>query len=305
MGGDSRGLAYLSSSVRAWRTFFFFERDRIRVHSPLTRGSRGVRSIDATGSVLVPGLRIVVLWCRGAHDDRGRPHDAAAARWQIALLHSAPLAGAYLLWLVAAPPSDQSVPHATHPTDVIRFALVGLRTAFARVGQLPGFGIALAGILVGGLVLIYAQRGTALLRGPAAAPIALLLGAIIFLVLTGIVRASAGATLAGQQRVRRDGWRQPLYVRGRRDDTPDNRNDRRRDYRTLAELRHRCDGAARRWTARPHLQVPHAEGVDFIHRRINIVALVCGPGVAHFATRSQAAVMYQPQGDAHRDGQEV
>ncbi len=120
--------------------------------------------------------------------------------WQIALLHTAPLAGVYLLWLVAAPPSDHTAGHTTHPTDVITFVLIGLRTAFGRVGQLPGFGIVLPGILVGGLVLIYAQRGTAFLRGRAAAPIALLSGAIIFLVLTGIVRAGGGPSVLGNKR---------------------------------------------------------------------------------------------------------
>jgi hypothetical protein len=117
--------------------------------------------------------------------------------WQIALLHTAPLAGVFLIWSVAAPPSDESVPRATHLTDVIRFVVTGLRTTFGRVGQLPGFGIVLAGILVGGLALLYAQRGTALLSGPTAAPIALLSGAIIFLILTGILRASGSPSLLG------------------------------------------------------------------------------------------------------------
>lgn len=117
--------------------------------------------------------------------------------WQIAVLHTAPLAGVFLIWSVAAPPSDQSVPHATHPTDVIRFVAAGLLNSLGRMGQLPGFGIVLAGILVGGLVLLYAQRGAAWLSGPAAAPIALLSGAIIFLILTGILRASSGPSLFG------------------------------------------------------------------------------------------------------------
>jgi hypothetical protein len=111
--------------------------------------------------------------------------------WRIALFHTAPLGAVYLLWLVAAPTShgqSEQQAYANNPLDVLKFLLTGLRTAFARMGQIQGFGILLAGTLVGGLMLIYTHRGIAVLHGRAAPAIALLAGAIVFLVLTGVLR---------------------------------------------------------------------------------------------------------------------
>jgi hypothetical protein len=121
--------------------------------------------------------------------------------WRIALFHTTPLAAAYLLWLATAPTShgqSEEPEHANNPLEVLKFTLTGLRTAFARLGQVPGFGILVAGILVGGLMLIYAQRGTSVLNGPAAAPVAMIAGAFAFLVLTGVVRASQSGVLRPQ-----------------------------------------------------------------------------------------------------------
>ena len=42
-----------------------------------------------------------------------------------------------------------------------------------------------------------------------------------------------------------------------------------------------------------------AEPEDFVHRRIDIVRLMCGPGGARFARRKQAAVVNQSQTSAH------
>ena len=48
-----------------------------------------------------------------------------------------------------------------------------------------------------------------------------------------------------------------------------------------------------------------AEGVDFFHRRVDVVALVCGPGGARGAAGEQAAVVTQSEADTHGHGYRV
>jgi hypothetical protein len=121
--------------------------------------------------------------------------------WRAALFHSAPLAAAYVLWLALAPKGQSAGSYRSHSaTQVIRFAWSGAEGAFARLGQVPGAGIALALLLFGGLFVLFRARGR---RGPLdrlAVPVALLAGALLFLVVTGVARAAQGGLRARESR---------------------------------------------------------------------------------------------------------
>jgi hypothetical protein len=118
------------------------------------------------------------------------------AGWRFALFHTAPLAGAYLLWLALAPKGQPAGNyHAQNVSQVWRFVVIGFEAAFARQGQIPFLGFLLGAVLVVGLVFAFRGRGSWFPLGPLASSIALLGGALLFLVLTGIVRAGQGGLL--------------------------------------------------------------------------------------------------------------
>ena len=110
--------------------------------------------------------------------------------WRLALFHTAPLAIVFVIWLAAAP-SGQSTAglQASSLSGVLRFVAVGLKAAFLGLGQLRGVGYLIVLVLVVGLVLTLVSPDREALRGPAAAPLALLVGAIVFLVVTGMFRS--------------------------------------------------------------------------------------------------------------------
>ena len=119
--------------------------------------------------------------------------------WRIALFHTGPLAALYLAWRFVAPTQAKGQsPAAYHSqtlVQVMRFVVVGVEAIFGRLGQLPGVGIALALVLVAGFVMIYIRDGLTAFRGRLAVPIALVAGAFVFLVVTGIFRAGQGGGL--------------------------------------------------------------------------------------------------------------
>jgi hypothetical protein len=110
---------------------------------------------------------------------------------RVALLHTAPLGGTYLLWYaIIGRRQTQHLP-LVHPTatEIVRFIAVGLRATFEGFGQLPGVGLALAVVLLIGLPIAFVQMGRDAFRRRAAMPTALLAGAIVFLASSGTGRA--------------------------------------------------------------------------------------------------------------------
>ena len=123
------------------------------------------------------------------------PCDAARGL-AVRAFHTAPLAGAYLLWLALAPKGQPAGNyHAQNVAQVWRFVVIGFEAAFARQGQIPFLGFLLGAVLVVGLGFAFRGRGAWFPLGPLAPSIALLGGALLFLVLTGIVRAGQGGLL--------------------------------------------------------------------------------------------------------------
>ena len=85
--------------------------------------------------------------------------------WRLALVHTAPLAAVYLVWLVTIGHDGYG---DTSPTLHGAFGFVGhgLRGAYREMAQVPGLGVVLAVMLAAGLVLGWQQRS----RRPRARP---------------------------------------------------------------------------------------------------------------------------------------
>ena len=150
--------------------------------------------------------------------------------WRMALLHTVPLAVVYAIWWLATASDSYGMADAALG-NVVRFVATGIGATFGAMGQLPGAGIALGILLVVGLVTAWRGVDVRELRKRAAAPAALLVGGLVFLVITGFGRASVwGPEFATG----------PLHARGGRALAPGDR--RRRGQRSYA-----VGGSSRRW----------------------------------------------------------
>jgi hypothetical protein len=133
--------------------------------------------------------------------------------WRVALLHTAPLAIAYVIWSRVSPEGTSAGIYRTQsPVQVVKFMAIGIGSAFGRLGQLPGLGIALAVVMLGGLAWVFREQGVRALRGRLAVPAALVLGAIVFLLVTGLVRSGQPGPLAVAVGVGPARARQSRYV---------------------------------------------------------------------------------------------
>ena len=133
--------------------------------------------------------------------------------WWTALLHTAPLAVAYGMWSVLAPDGSSATVYRTQsPLQVIKFAGIGIGSAFGRLGQVPWFGFVLAALMLVGLVSTLRTSGVGALRGRLALPLALLTGAAVFLVVTGLVRSGQAGPIASSVSVGPGRARQSRYV---------------------------------------------------------------------------------------------
>ncbi len=154
--------------------------------------------------------------------------------WRAAVFHSAPLGLVYGVWFLAIGHEGYT---RGSPTlgGVERFVAKGLRNAYAILGDRAWVGSLLAIVLVAGLVLAFVQtRASGDLRARFA-PVGLLVGSVLFLVITATGRASSfGTTYALQPalRVSRCG-----------DDAAGNRARGRRGHRALEVVPPDRDGA--------------------------------------------------------------
>jgi predicted lipoprotein with Yx(FWY)xxD motif len=113
--------------------------------------------------------------------------------WRAALFHTVPLAALYAVWWFGYGSTFYKGLSTTHnPGLLARWAWTGYRTSFEAMGQLKGVGIALAVLLVVGLVLAWVPLDLGRLRTRAAVPAALLVGAFIFVVAAGWQRQQFG-----------------------------------------------------------------------------------------------------------------
>jgi hypothetical protein len=113
--------------------------------------------------------------------------------WRVALFHTLPLAGAYLFWTRFSPSGEGEVNNAGGVGEVVRFVVIGLRTAFDRLGQLPGVSILAIAVLVAGSLCVVAKFGVVKTERLYAVPIGMFGAAVMFLLLTGLVRAGVNS----------------------------------------------------------------------------------------------------------------
>ncbi|MGH8978551.1 MAG: hypothetical protein ACRDV7_10790, partial [Acidimicrobiia bacterium] len=106
-----------------------------------------------------------------------------------AALHVLPLAVVFLTWWLAFARSMYDASDASVGT-VARFVRHGGANAFRSAGELPGVGVALGVMLVVGLLIAWARAPREGLRRRAAAPVAMLLGSIVFLCVTALGRGA-------------------------------------------------------------------------------------------------------------------
>jgi hypothetical protein len=120
--------------------------------------------------------------------------------WRIATLHTAPLALVYVVWVLVSPKGQGAGGYQSQsPWQVVRFVSIGLGSAFGRLAQVPFLGFVLAAVLVVGLVIAVRASGMDAVRGRLALPLALLAGAFLFLIVTGLVRSGQPVLLAGRR----------------------------------------------------------------------------------------------------------
>jgi hypothetical protein len=119
--------------------------------------------------------------------------------WRPALLHTAPLAACYLVWFFAI---GRTAYTNRNPTarGVWDFIVSGLRAGYSAMGQLPSAGLVLAVILIAGLAIALRQRSLSGQLRQLAAPLALLVGSVVMLAITGTGRLALGVETARASR---------------------------------------------------------------------------------------------------------
>ena len=133
--------------------------------------------------------------------------------WRMALFHTAPIGTAYLAWAIGAPKGQPiGMYRATSLVTELKFVWIGLEAAFGGLGQVPGWGVVLAMVLVIGLATAFLTGRSAEVRARAAAPIGLLVGAIAFLAVTGVYRSGTSGTLVFFKGFGPEHARQSRYV---------------------------------------------------------------------------------------------
>ena len=114
---------------------------------------------------------------------------------RVALATVTPLAIIYLIWLIAI--GHQGLTRHAGPREVVNFTLRNSYATYTAIGHLSGIGVVLGIILLSGALLIWPRLRVADQRRQLAAPVALLTGSLVFLVITGIGRGSLTSGIVG------------------------------------------------------------------------------------------------------------
>lgn len=111
--------------------------------------------------------------------------------WRMALAHSAPLAAIYMTWFLTIGHVGYDNYHAT-PGQIASFIRNIIGAIFHAMGRGRTVSVLLAVLLIAGLLVARKPLGNAAFRREAAMPLALLVGAMSLLLITGIGRAGLG-----------------------------------------------------------------------------------------------------------------
>jgi hypothetical protein len=112
--------------------------------------------------------------------------------WRMAARYAVPLAAVFAAWWVAF--ARGAYGSAGASTDAFEFVGIGIGHAFHAIGHIPLAGFLLAVVLVAGLGVAWRREPNGALLGRAAGPIALLVGAVLFFVISGFGRAASLGT---------------------------------------------------------------------------------------------------------------
>jgi hypothetical protein len=110
--------------------------------------------------------------------------------WKVAAFHIVPLAALYAVWWFGYA-SDRTETEWSIDR-ILRFARVGIANAFDAMGQIPGVGVVLGVLLVGGLVLAFVSGPSERVRTTSSVPIAMLAAGVLFFAVTATGRTVLG-----------------------------------------------------------------------------------------------------------------
>ncbi|HTD49101.1 MAG TPA: hypothetical protein VK771_00790, partial [Acidimicrobiia bacterium] len=120
--------------------------------------------------------------------------------WRPALGHVAPLGACYVVWWLTIGHTGQvrqlGAQHPRTVGSVFGFVAMGLRGAFSALGHFAGLGAVLALVVLVGVPVARNVRTRSGRLAELAAPVALAAGAVVFLAITAIGRASFGPEYA-------------------------------------------------------------------------------------------------------------
>jgi hypothetical protein len=115
---------------------------------------------------------------------------------RLALFHTAPLGVVYLAWWLTIARNYAAVkgqpPYTSSLGSIAVFVAKIVAATYSDIGYSRGAGLALGFTTVLGLVLAWRGMGWTELRGRAAVPASLLVGALIFFIMTAVGRSSGG-----------------------------------------------------------------------------------------------------------------
>jgi hypothetical protein len=117
--------------------------------------------------------------------------------WRMAIAHAAPLAAVYLVWFAWI--GHQGYPPAASPSRVVHFATTVVASTFAALGHGAVVGLLLAALLLAGGAMAWREARPERRRTELSAPLGLLVGAVVFAVVTGAGRGASSVGTAGNQ----------------------------------------------------------------------------------------------------------
>jgi hypothetical protein len=144
---------------------------------------------SAVGVAMIPVVAVAVLLRRG---------------WRVAALHVVPVVAAYGVWFVFERPTttmgETDAGLAEALGNIVRWDVLGEAGTFAGLAANPWAGALLAVVLIVGLVVAWRGRSWSWFRRTQGGPVALLVGGLSFLTLTGASRwMLADADAVGSQ----------------------------------------------------------------------------------------------------------
>jgi hypothetical protein len=113
--------------------------------------------------------------------------------WRMALFHTVPLGIVFVVWwLLADPAVTTDVLGRPSARQVLSYVWTGMSESFVALGHYPAIGIGLALLLVLGLAIAWKSLTLSELRSRASGPVALMLGAVGFFLVSSYARAILG-----------------------------------------------------------------------------------------------------------------